>query len=157
MSWGDCQDFCTALSQLSGLTIRLPTEAEWEYTCRAGSTTRYSFGDDTADIGNYAWFGEDLDTGQTHDVADKLPSPWNLYDMHGNVREWCNDWYDATYYFGRPNPDIDPGGPALGSVRVVRGAPYYGGAGDGRSALRSNGAGHLSHNGLGFRVAAGTQ
>ena len=156
VSWGDSQQFCTALSQLSGLTIRLPTEAEREYACRAGSTTRYSFGDDTADLGSYAWYDGNSNS-QTHDVAGKLPNAWGLYDMHGNVWEWCSDWYSDTYYGERPDPDTDPSGPASGSQRVVRGGAWGGNAAGCRSANRGGHGSDSRLHGIGFRVIAGPQ
>ena len=155
VSWNACQLlFCAALSQLSGLTIRLPTEAEWEYACRAGSTTRYSFGDDSAGLGGYAWYVSNS-SSQTHDVAGKLPNGWGLYDMHGNVLEWCNDWYGETYYGERPDPDADPPGPASGDDRIVRGGAWNYVPRACRSALRYGDSSGYRGRDLGFRVAAG--
>ena len=156
VSWDDCQLFCTALSELSGLTIRLPSEAEWEYACRAGNTTLYSFGDDSADLGSYAWY-VDNSSSQTHDVAGKLPNAWGLYDMYGNVYEWCNDWYGETYYGQRPDPDSDPPGPESGDDRVQRGGAWYNGAGDCRSAYRMRRAPDYRYYNNGLRIAAGTE
>ena len=152
--WYDCQAFCTALSQLSGLAIRLPTEAEWEYACRAGSTTRYAFGDESADLGAYAWY-MDNSSDQTHDVAGKLPNAWGLYDVHGNIWEWCSDWYSETYYGERPDPDTDPRGPASGDYRVVRGGSWSGSAKSCRSAPRLGRWSGVRYHRVGFRIAAG--
>ena len=90
--WDDAQEFCKKLSQKTGKDFRLPSEAEWEYACRAGTTTAYSFGDNASLLGEYAWYGEN--SGSTHPVGQKKPNPWGLYDMHGNVLEWCQDSYE---------------------------------------------------------------
>ena len=97
---------------------RLPTEGEWEYVCRAWTSTRFSYGDDPGytNLTNYAWYG-DNSGGTTHPVGQKLPNPWGLYDMHGNVWEWCQDWFGAH----PGGTALDPQGPITGSERVARG------------------------------------
>ncbi len=121
VSWDDAVEFCRKLSALpaeksAGYVYRLPTEAEWEYACRAGTKTKYSFGDSESELGDYAWY-EENSGGTTHPVGGKKPNPWGLYDMHGNVYEWCQDWY-GHYPGGKLT---DPTGAASGSFRVSRG------------------------------------
>ena len=96
VSWDDCQQFLRKLNAISVAgegRFQLPTEAQWEYACRAGSTTRYCFGDEESRLGEFAWYN--VNSGeQTHRVGEKKPNAWGLYDMHGNVWEWCADWFD---------------------------------------------------------------
>ncbi|MAF66867.1 MAG: hypothetical protein CMJ84_14580 [Planctomycetes bacterium] len=125
VNWGDAVEFCRKLSEQEGVEYRLPTEAEWEHACRAGTTTAYSFGDDASNFGQYAWYNKNtLDIGEkyAHRVGQKLPNPWGLYDMHSNVWEWCQDWY-APY--GSEKAVIDPMGPAQGKNRVYRGGSIH--------------------------------
>ena len=123
VSWYDARAFCTALSALTGRTFTLPSEAQWEYACRAGTTTLYSYGDSDALLGNYAWWWPNSDgTGGpygTHPVGTKLPNNWNLYDMHGNVWEWCLDSWHWDYN-GAPI-DGSAWEPETGSRHVLRG------------------------------------
>jgi len=126
VSWNDAVEFCRKLSQLSeekaaGYVYRLPTEAEWECACRAETTTKYSFGDSASELGAYGWYDENSEK-TTHPVGGKKPNPWGLYDMHGNVFEWCQDWY-GDYPSGSVT---DPTGAASGSSRVIRGGGWYG-------------------------------
>ena len=124
-------EFCRKLSEKEGLEYRLPTEAEWEYACRAGTTTVYSFGDDVSELARYGWFSSN--SGRTtHPVGGKRPNAWGLYDMHGNVFEWCQDWY-GDYPSGSVT---DPTGPASGDSRVLRGGSFGLRASDVRSAFR---------------------
>ena len=131
---------------------RLPTEAKWEYACRAGTQTAFSFGDDEKQLGEYAWFkGNAFKAGEiyAHKVGLKKPNPWGLHDMHGNVWEWCSDWYGEKLSGG-----VDPIGPEKGSYRVFRGGGWRLDPGFCRSADRSFSS-HPSARGiiLGFRVA----
>jgi formylglycine-generating enzyme required for sulfatase activity len=124
VSWDDCQAFLSKLNGrhgTTGATFRLPTEAEWEYACRAGSSTRWCFGDDEATLGNYAWYYANSGRS-THPVGQKRPNAWGLYDVHGNVWEWCADWYDGDYY--RTSASRDPKGPHSGDYRVLRGGSW---------------------------------
>ncbi len=118
ISWMDALKFCEWLSQKEKKTYGLPTEAEWEYSCRAGTTTTYSFGDDPKRLDDFAWYGDNSDS-RTHPVGDKKPNPWGLYDMHGNVVQWCMDLYDADYY--QKSPIQDPQNSAGIGLRVLRG------------------------------------
>ncbi len=124
VSWEACEAFIKKLNEnfaRSSVTFALPSEAEWEYACRAGSTTRYSFGDREADLAKYGWF-EGNAGGKTHPVGQKKPNAWGLYDMHGNVWQWCGDCYDADYY--KKSPAADPTGPTAVTSRVLRGGSW---------------------------------
>ena len=127
VSWYSAVEFCKKLSAREGKTYRLPTEAEWEYACRAGSTTRFCSGDSDSGLGEYAWhsgnsFDKTLPVCRTRPVGEKRPNAWGLHDMHGNVGEWCQDWYVSDYY-GR-SPDRDPQGPSeVGARLSVSGKP----------------------------------
>ena len=124
VSWNDAVAFITWMSRKERASYRLPTEAEWEYACRAGSETwtRYCFGDDGKVLGEYAWYFANAGSG-THPVGEKKPNAIGLYDMHGNVWEWCTDWFDADYY--KQSPAEDPQGPKLTSLRVARGGGWH--------------------------------
>jgi len=135
VSWNYIQEFIQKLNKMEEtVKYRLPTEAEWEYACRAGSTTAYCFGDEPARLGEYAWFDDHMDAGDepTHIVGQKKPNAWGLYDMHGNVWEWCQDWW-GVYPSGCLT---DPVGPLEGSCRVLRGGCCGGRARVLRSAKR---------------------
>ncbi len=133
VGWGKAALYCNLRSEAEGLEpcyndfgecnfeatgYRLPTEAEWEYACRAGSTTVYSFGSDTAQLGQHAWFKSNANK-KTHPAGKKEANAWGLYDMHGNVAEWCNDVYAADYY--HHSPSKNPRGPSEGEKNVLRG------------------------------------
>jgi formylglycine-generating enzyme required for sulfatase activity len=151
VSWDDVQEFIKKLNQKEGGNkYRLPTEAEWEYAARAGTPGKYSFGDDAGALGRYAWYGDNSgDT--THPVGQKEPNGWGLYDMHGNVWEWVQDWYGEKYYAA--SPDTDPRGPSSGSDRVDRGGSWSLSARYCRSAARYGNAPGNRGDGLGFRLA----
>jgi formylglycine-generating enzyme required for sulfatase activity len=150
--WDEAVEFCRKLSELpaekkAGHVYRLPTEAEWEYACRAGTKTKYSFGDSESELGDYAWYVKN--SGRTtHAVGGKKPNTWGLYDMHGNVWEWCQDWYDDY-----PSGSVtDPTGAASGSLRVYRGGSWDCRSDRCRSAYRFRNAPVYRDGDLGFRV-----
>ncbi len=119
VSWYEANAFARWLSRLEGLHYGLPTEAEWEYACRAGSDTVYPYGDDPAELGRYAWYGRN--GGRcTHPVEQLQPNAWGLYDMLGNVWEWCRDW--ASEYTA--DGATDPAGPVDGTTRIIRGCSW---------------------------------
>jgi formylglycine-generating enzyme required for sulfatase activity len=165
VSWDEVVEFCRRLSETpeektARRTYRLPSEAQWEYACHAGSTGRFSFSPsnraipreyDEHGLEDYGWFGNNSG-GMPHAVGLKRGNPWSLYDMHGNVWEWCQDWYDKDWYAASP-PD-DPSGPPGGSCRVRRGGSWICSAGRCRSANRiAHGPGGDRFYDLGFRVS----
>jgi formylglycine-generating enzyme required for sulfatase activity len=148
VSWDDCQQFVAKLNEkLAGMKASLPTEAQWEYACRAGSATKFCYGDDESGLSDYAWFTSNSGN-TTHPVGAKKPNAWGLYDMHGNVWEWCNDWYGPYL----TNAQEDPQGPASGTHRVLRGGSF----GDGPAGLTSSRRSYYTpdcrYNSLGCRV-----
>ena len=139
VSRNDAMEFCEKLSSVEGKTYRLPTEVEWEYACLAGTTTKYHFGEDATELAKYAWFDENaLRAGEkyAHRVAQKLPNQFGLYDMHGNVWEWCDDLYGE--------------GP---ECRVLRGGSWYFSSGDCSAWCRYFNAPESRDNDFGFRLA----
>ena len=133
VSWDDTQEFCKKVKEKTGQTVRLLTDAEWEFACRAGTTTTYYSGDTEADLGRAAWYGANS-KWTTHPVGQKEPNAWGLYDVHGNVWEWCQDWY-GEYAAGAAT---DPQGPATGISRVLRGGSWSFVPRGCRSAFRGN-------------------
>ncbi|MFN6412227.1 MAG: formylglycine-generating enzyme family protein [Planctomycetota bacterium] len=153
VSWEDAVEFCKKLSDLpeekkAGRVYRLPTEAEWEYACRAGSKTAYSFDDQEGLLPEYGWF-ERNSSNRTHTVGLLEPNAWGLYDLHGNVWEWCSDRH-GEYPKGAVS---DPTGPCEGSNRVIRSGGWYGEAALCRSALRRGHVPSIRLNSHGFRLA----
>ncbi|MDR1608697.1 MAG: formylglycine-generating enzyme family protein [Deltaproteobacteria bacterium] len=147
VSWVDAKIFILRLNRKEGHSrYRLPTEAEWEYAARAGTTSAYYFGDDESKLGEYAWFnpnsrpqtpGRIPDTfGTPQPVGQKPPNAWGLYDILGNVQEWTEDWFGETYYAN--SPSTDPQGPSSGIARVLRGGSWYSPERFCRSAYRSS-------------------
>ncbi len=150
VSWDNAQEFIRKLNAKEGTNAyRLPTEAEWEYAARAGSETVYYFGDDADRLGEYAWYLGNAER-KTHPAGQLKPNAWGLYDMHGNVLEWCQDWYGEDYY--SHSPSKDPQGPASGSRRVVRGGDWGSIAWHCRSAFRTAWRPGLRFHILGFRL-----
>lgn len=145
VGWNEAVLFCKKLSEKEGKTYRLPTEAEWEYTCCCGSTTPYS---GLGNLDQIAWYADNsLDT--THPVGLKQPNKWGLYDMHGNVSEWCLDYYNPEY----PNTlVINPTGPKTGMYRVIRGGAWDSFPVACRSAARSSAPASYQFKQTGFRV-----
>ena len=139
---------------LGGSGYRLPTEAEWEYCCRAGSITPWCFGDQILDVGLHAWFFDNSD-GEAHPVGEKKPNAWGLFDMHGNLMEWCNDWY-CEFYYQQCNEEDQPMGPEDGTAKVLRGGAWQFGAEATRSAYRNSSNPETTSSIIGFRVCRNT-
>ena len=151
INWTDAAQYCNERSRAEGFEpcydeqswqcnfkangYRLPTEAEWEYACRAGTATKYSFGNDVRKLKGHAWFA-DNSSGKTHPVGEKKPNSWGLYDMCGNAAEWCNDFYSESYY--KESPEKDPKGPSKGQERVLRGGAWNSRADSCRSSYRAS-------------------
>lgn len=150
VSWGDAVAFCEKLSSSEGVAYRLPTEAEWEWACRGGSDSAFSFGRDERELDRYAWFDRnawDFREKWAHRVGQRLPNSFGLSDMHGNVWEWCGDWYKGELVGGS-----NPSGASSGLYRVFRGGSWVGSIADCRSASRYRNAPSHRVNNLGFRV-----
>ena len=150
VSWNDVQEFIKKLNENEGTDkYRLPTEAEWEYSARVGISTMYSYGNNTSELGDYAWYDRNSN-GTTHVVGQKKPNPWGLYDLHGNVWEWVQDSWHETY----------DGAPSDGSAwvsndtlfKVRRGGVFRQGIDESRSAMRLNEHQDGRYSGVGFRI-----
>ena len=167
VSWEDAVKFCNQLSDRENLKsayvitkkkvslvpgapgYRLPTEAEWEYACRAGTKTKYHSGDAEDDLKKVGWYDANSDS-RTHAVGRKKPNAWGLYDMHGNVYQWCWDWYGKDYY--QNSDKKDPEGKTSGTSRVLRGGDWNNDARFCRAAFRDVYAPDRSNSIIGFRV-----
>ena len=149
VSWNDCQNYLMKLCIKTKKKYRLPTEAEWEYACRAMTNTVYYYGMDPIVLERYAWYSRNSG-GATHPVGLKQPNSWGLFDMFGNVFEWCQDWYDEDYY--KDSLVDDPAGPETGECRVIRGGSCYDAAVFCRSSDRNKRKPTERLNDCGFRV-----
>ena len=156
LTWTEAGEFCSKLSKKIGKQVALPTEAQWEYACRAGSDTAFCYGDDPKKIGDYGWLGSNMvDNQKAKTYARKgglrKPNAWGLYDMHGNIWEWCRDWYDAKFYASGKN--ADPVCVKKGKTVTSRGGSWYNDPIHLRSAARNSWTGPTyRHYNYGFRV-----
>ena len=158
VGWKQAMEFCRLLTEREhrsgclprGWKYSLPTEAQWEYACRAGTTTRFSFGSDETSLDEYAWYESNSDL-HGRPVGGKRPNAWGLYDMHGNVWEWCSDWYGKDYYLDAPR--VDPRGPSRGLYRAYRGSSWYRTSKSHRSANRPDANPATKDHFIGFRLA----
>jgi len=154
VSWHDVQVFIQKLNAKEVThTYRLPTEAEWEYAARAGSEGAYTFGSDRAILSQYAWYGKNSE-GRTHSVGRLNPNAWGLYDMHGNIHEWCRDWFDRNFY--SQSPTLDPLGPSEGLAKALRGGDWGSDGWYCRCASRSLSSPDRRSNRVGFRLVKST-
>jgi formylglycine-generating enzyme required for sulfatase activity len=147
VSWQDAADYCEWLSQETGRHYRLPTEAEWECACRAGSESMYCFGDDEEQLGLYGWYVRNAGR-MTQPVGAKQANAWGFCDMHGNVWEWCADWSGEYSSF----MVVDPVGPSAGQARIFRGGGWSSGARGCRSAERNWRGPDFKSSIIGFRL-----
>jgi len=168
ITWNDAVRFCERLSKIEKRTYRLPTEAEWEYACRAGTDMRFAFGDDydavyrfmnycdSSNTGGYWWQDKEHNDGfdRTSPVKTFEPNGFGLYDMHGNVWEYCSDWYHHDYY--QISPAVDPKGPASGQYRILRGGSWHDGPAYCRAAFRNRNEPDYTCDDNGFRVVLET-
>jgi formylglycine-generating enzyme required for sulfatase activity len=155
VSWLDAMAFCQKASEKTGRVVRLPTEAEWEYACRAGGASRFHAGDRESELAKCGWYYGNAG-GSTHPVGRLAPNAWGLHDMHGNVWEWCSDYFHPEYY--AQSPEKDPTGPAKGRNRVERGGSWVDLPPACRSSYRASNSPDpgFAHRALGFRVVVET-
>ena len=149
VSWNDCQEFIRKLNSLTGKSFRLPTEAEWEYAARGGNRSNGTKYAGSGSIGSVAWY-DDNSGSKTHPVKGKSPNELGLYDMSGNVWEWCGDWYGGSYYSN--SPSSNPKGPSTGSNRVLRGGSWNNNAGNCRVSIRIINTPDYRYGSFGFRL-----
>ncbi|MCA9070935.1 MAG: formylglycine-generating enzyme family protein, partial [Planctomycetaceae bacterium] len=153
VNWSDAMAACHALHDVrgdfpNGWNFTLPTDAQWEYACRSGTTTRFSFGNEESQLSEYCWFTKYVDVDDDHPVGEKRPNPWGLHDMHGNIREWCRDGCPEKSY-GGVDPEI-----VKDECRVVRGASWEWHAPDMHSAFRMEYHVSTQFHFIGFRAVA---
>jgi formylglycine-generating enzyme required for sulfatase activity len=151
VSLNEAQTFCQKLSEKTGKKYRLPSEAEWEYACRAGTQTRYYFGNNEYQLGEYAWYYKNSDS-KSHPVGQKKPNNWELYDMYGNVWEWCEDGWHGNYRNAPKDGSAWNDNHSQNKNRVLRGGSWFDGPWDCRSAYRYIDA--LRDYNYGFRVVS---
>jgi formylglycine-generating enzyme required for sulfatase activity len=154
VSWNDCSAFVSDLNDATGLSFAIPTEAQWEYACRAGTETRFYWGDDSeySIMDDYAWFYDNAEgpgAAYAHNVALKSPNPWGLYDMIGNISEWCSDWYKDDLGDG---DEVDPDGPKKGTEKLQRGGSWSSYGNNCRAANRTHKAPDQANVRYGLRV-----
>jgi formylglycine-generating enzyme required for sulfatase activity len=147
VSWKDCIAFTEKLSSMMGRKLTLPSEAQWEYACRAGSIYKWFYVADDLNAGDYGWIDSNSG-GTTHPVGLKEPNEWGLYDMYGNIQEWCLDWYQNPYADGEA---VDPSGPKEGDSRVIRGGGWGDFLDNARSSYRNANGENEANDGTGFR------
>ncbi len=151
VSWNDIQEFIKRLKDKTGLNYRLPTEAEWEYTAKdKGKQEKWAGTSKEAELGEYSWYYDSF-VGNAQPIGKKLPNTLGIYDMSGNVWEWCRDWYDKSYYSN--SPKHNPEGPSSGKYRVLRGGSWYYGKKSIRTSSRFKFLADIRYDGLGFRLA----
>ena len=150
VSWDDCQKFVKKLSKLTGKAFRLPTEAEWEYAARGGNKSKHFKYSGSDNLGNVAWYRGNSDN-KPHPVKGKSPNELGIYDMGGNVMEWCEDWFEGDYY--KSSPKSDPKGPSAGESRVTRGSNWRSGAGFCYVFIRNEFIPDDQSSGIGLRLA----
>jgi uncharacterized protein (TIGR02996 family) len=147
VAWKSARHFCEKLTRKTGQRFRLPSEAEWEYACRAGTSTAYCCGDGQELLGEHAWYADNAGD-KPHPVGQKRPNAWGIHEMQGGIVEWCADWFGEY----PDQPRTDPTGPADGQMRVLRGAAWYCYAAHCRSASRARNTPDDAYEGYGFRV-----